>query len=1179
MSELTHVQSDNFVVSSESLNASYLALLEAGPLGSESVDNKLRYVIGVVSGALNVARVSIWNYGDSGNSLTLTLCCDHRHGQDDLNNWALHRRDVPNYFNLLARDHQIAIADLSSDVRAFELHDSYIKPLNIGALLVTTLRNDGEALGIICIEHSDRSRIWNEAEKLFTQASASLIAQIIGNNFLRAKELQLRLMCDYLPIGIVRTDLNGRCTYVNYRWRNLTGMAVENCLGDGWLNPVAADDRQPLQRRLINTDSKAEQFQIDFRLLRQGQVVWISSKWVLERNSEGIAVGLLGSCSDRTREKLSLQRLHNLTTLQQAIIEGANHSIITTDLDGVITSFNRAAEMLLGYSEAEMIGRSTPDIFHAPNEIERRAAQLSMELQEVITPGFDVFTAKVRRGFTEELEWTYLRKDGTTVPVSLSISALRGEGGSITGYLGIAADLTERRLSERILLENEQRYRAVFEGSGDALFLMSNDTFIDCNQTTLQMFGCSRDDIVGVTPLRFSPSLQPDGRDSLVAASAYIEGALHGKNQYFEWLHCRLDRTPFEAEVTLTCVQISGAKQLVAVVRDISARKQAERELASVNELRNWRNQVGSELSNLKSIEAVGKKAIELLVDMSGAYLLSFYQLENSGVRIIAEGGIGVNAVKRLSAELMYPSENLLTLDKAIYIENIAATSLFPPHQIQHAIKRGTRAAVLVPLFYQGLPQGLILLEYKTSHPGFPFASQELEGFAINIAFALASAQHLEELAYRAEHDSLTQLANRAVLQQTLASCIASREPLALMLLDLDRFKEVNDTLGHHIGDKLLCELSVRLKAELDKSDALLCRLGGDEFAVLLRHSNKRQGLNIARDLLSSMRRGFVVDGITLEIGVSIGIACFPQHGTTHHDLLRAADVAMYAAKRNSLGVVAYAPKLDGNSRDRLRLMSELTHAIRNNELVLHYQPKILLSANNAVSGFEALVRWQHPRLGLLAPAAFVPMAEISDVIHALTLEVVRQALTQQNVWRAQGQPLPVAINLSTRNLLHAELFNEVKILLRSSGADPKLLEFEITETTLMQDPANAIKMLEKFAAIGVNIAIDDFGTGYSSLAYLRRLPLHALKIDRTFVTELSHNVQDQVIVRSIITLAHNLNLQVVAEGVEDQATLAMLCELGCDCAQGYLFARPLPAIEIDSWRQMFFVNQKIYAH
>jgi diguanylate cyclase (GGDEF)-like protein len=386
------------------------------------------------------------------------------------------------------------------------------------------------------------------------------------------------------------------------------------------------------------------------------------------------------------------------------------------------------------------------------------------------------------------------------------------------------------------------------------------------------------------------------------------------------------------------------------------------------------------------------------------------------------------------------------------------------------------------------------------------------------------------------------------------------------MLLDLDRFKEVNDTLGHYVGDALLKQIGPRLESALTGSDNQLCRLGGDEFTVLLPGRHETGALEVfAQQVLGILRQPFSIDDMLLELDASIGIAIYPEHGDDSHALLRSADVAMYEAKRKGGGYAFYDRHLDQHSPQRLAIMSELGTAVREQQLCLHFQPKVDLE-RSAITGFEALVRWRHPLQGLLYPDAFMPVAEVSDVIHQLSQRVLELALQQQQMWSAEGGEFSVAVNLSARNLVDERCYHVVRELLETHAVGAGMLELEITETALMHDPEGAAKLLGRIADLGVKLSIDDFGTGYSSLAYLRRLPIDALKIDRVFVRDMLQNEQDAIIVRSIVALAHNLNLMVVAEGVEDASTLASLREMHCDLAQGYYIGRPAPADEIAAW-------------
>ncbi|PAS96414.1 MAG: GGDEF-domain containing protein [Candidatus Dactylopiibacterium carminicum] len=422
----------------------------------------------------------------------------------------------------------------------------------------------------------------------------------------------------------------------------------------------------------------------------------------------------------------------------------------------------------------------------------------------------------------------------------------------------------------------------------------------------------------------------------------------------------------------------------------------------------------------------------------------------------------------------------------------------------------------------------------------------------------------MQELEYQANHDSLTGLPNRIQLHRRATEALRAiaGQPgcLSLMLLDLNRFKEVNDTLGHRTGDALLRLVAQRLQETVAAHQGVVARLGGDEFAMLLpRLPDAARALEIAGEIVRSLYRPTEVEGIFIELGGSIGVAVYPQHGGTSHALLRCADVAMYAAKENSSSVSLYDSSYDEHNPRRLAMITELGSAIRGDQLILHYQPRYYFGSARWCS-CEALVRWQHPRLGFIPPGEFVQFAETSELIRPLTLWVARQAVQQMARWHADGLEVGVSINLSTRNLLDITLPDALAGLLSDVGMEPRFLELEITETALMNDPDRAMLVVNRLAELGMHLSVDDFGTGYSSLAYLKRLPLHALKIDRSFVRDMLHDEQDAIIVRSTVGLAHSLGLQVVAEGVEDAETLAGLHRFGCDEAQGYVLSKPLPA-------------------
>jgi diguanylate cyclase (GGDEF)-like protein len=421
---------------------------------------------------------------------------------------------------------------------------------------------------------------------------------------------------------------------------------------------------------------------------------------------------------------------------------------------------------------------------------------------------------------------------------------------------------------------------------------------------------------------------------------------------------------------------------------------------------------------------------------------------------------------------------------------------------------------------------------------------------------------------YRALHDALTDLPNRTLFDQRAVEAIAeARESggsVAAMLIDLDRFKDVNNTLGHSHGDLLLREVGARLGPALHEGDTI-ARLGGDEFAVVLPGSGPEQVASAAGDVRLALQAPFEIEGVTIEIGASIGIACFPDHGATPDLLLQRADIALYQAKDARSGFEIYSPERDDHSRGRLALAGELRSALGRDELVVFFQPKADIRTGH-ISGAEALVRWAHPRRGLLGPEKFIAIAEHTGMIRPLAERVLETALVQCQAWRQIGHELVVSVNVSAGNLLDPSLVQTVADLLRVTGAPARLLELELTETTIMSDPERALAVLRELRALGIGLSVDDFGTGYSSLAYLRELPVTELKIDRSFIQGMTEDSPNATIVRSTIDLGRNLGLEVVAEGVESAHIWDQLLALGCGLAQGYFLSEPVPADRLTRW-------------
>lgn len=425
-----------------------------------------------------------------------------------------------------------------------------------------------------------------------------------------------------------------------------------------------------------------------------------------------------------------------------------------------------------------------------------------------------------------------------------------------------------------------------------------------------------------------------------------------------------------------------------------------------------------------------------------------------------------------------------------------------------------------------------------------------------------------ETINYLAYHDVLTGLPNRTALRdQMLELILTSRlknESFALLMMNMDRFKEINFTLGYQNGDILLKQVKERLHGTMrDRYTA--ARMEGDKFAVLISDIDADGAMGIAGKIIKAFEKPFVLETLPLDISVSIGIAIFPGHGEDADTLLRRGDIAMHMAKNIEGGFCLYSPQYDQYSTARLGLMTELRHAIEEDQLFLLYQPKIDLRTGQTI-GLEALCRWNHPKSGIIPPDQFISLAESTGLIRQLTLWVIKEVLRQSRNWRQTGIEVSVAVNISAKNLQTPQLLDQLEGIFSTWGVVPGALRLEITESVIMADPQHAMDILKRLTNMGMHFSIDDFGTGYSSLGYLQRLPVDELKIDKSFVMNMLAEESSSMIVHSIIELAHNLRFKVVAEGVENKETLDRLALLGCDYGQGYFISKPIPPAEITAW-------------
>jgi diguanylate cyclase len=514
-----------------------------------------------------------------------------------------------------------------------------------------------------------------------------------------------------------------------------------------------------------------------------------------------------------------------------------------------------------------------------------------------------------------------------------------------------------------------------------------------------------------------------------------------------------------------------------------------------------------------------------------------------------------------------------------VVAQTLVGLAAWQPPPSDRAVRLEGWAVLAIPSLFAFSSIGVLVLAHfqPISTLAVLLATGTLLAVVVRTGLTFREVRALAESRRQALTDDLTGLGNRRLLYQQLEVALAQRaehQAVALLIVDLDRFKEINDALGHHMGDQLLRQIGPRLATLLRNGD-LLVRLGGDEFAVLLTNTDPASATGVAQRLLDGLMEPFDLDGVALHVDASVGLAWCPEHADTATTLLQRADVAMYQAKEGHHGWQPYAVGGQHKARDRLQTIEDLRVALDRDQLVVYYQPKIDPRTRQVV-GVEALVRWAHPTHGLLYPDTFLPLAEQTGLMRQLTLVVLQTALRQGQAWRRDGLDLPVAVNLSVANLLDAHLARQVGDLLASLGLPARALELELTEDTLMADPVRSKQVLADLRALGLRLAVDDYGTGYSSLAYLQELAVDELKLDKSFVMRMTYDQGAAAIVRTTVDLAHSLGLTMVAEGVESETALSELARLGCDVAQGYHISKPLPAEQLTSWIQARLQPQPI---
>lgn len=681
---------------------------------------------------------------------------------------------------------------------------------------------------------------------------------------------------------------------------------------------------------------------------------------------------------------------------KQIIIDSAEFSMITTSTDGTIKSFNAVAQRLLGYTEEELAGKATPAVFHDADEIAARAKVLSKQLSRKIEPGFEVFVVRTRLGLRDENDWTYIAKDQTRIPVRLAVTALRSESGQISGFLGIAQDITEKRETEQSLKLSKQ----VIEHAGEAIMITdAEQNILDVNPMYSKLMGYTLEEVRGKTP------------------------DIHSSGKHDQDFYQALWK--------------------------------------QVNEQGQWYGEIWNRNKN-------------------GVLIPTRQQIST----IRNEQGEVVNY---------------------IWIFN-------------------------------------------------------------DISAQKKTEEQLQQLAY---FDALTGLPNRTLFRDRFHHQMQisrrNKSRFALMYLDLDRFKNVNDTLGHEVGDQLLIEVAKRISSCVRESDTV-SRLGGDEFTVILPDLNDSTAIaTVAQNIIDQLQHVFNLNQHEVYIGASVGITIYPDDASNFNNLNKNADIAMYKAKQEGRGQYRFfSQQMNADNESRRQLENDLRHALLYNELVLHYQPAMNVESGN-VESFEVFLRWEHPQKGLLLPEDFLAVAEDAGLSHDIGTWVLVEVDNCLQRWQKTDCAIyPISINLSVKQFYHIDLLSVIKRSVHEKHLQERKICFDITEAVVREQPDAAIQRMQELNDLGINLAIDGFGAGYMSLSYLRKLPIRTIKFDRSLIQSLQEDTDDAAFLSSIISLARRFHIKVVAVGVEYGAQMVFLQSHGCDAVQGYYFAEPMPVAKVE---------------
>ncbi len=923
----------------------------------------------------------------------------------------------------------------------------------------------------------------------------------------REGELDLvREAFDQTSVGLTLVSLEGDYLVVNRAFCAMSGYSKDELVGESCRRLTHPDDRSADDAALSGVREQGVPPPVsEKRLLRRdGKEIWVRRNSGLMRDASGAPRFVICAFSDLSEQRARDRALQSTNRFLTAIIETSPIAIYATDLDGMITLWNPAAERTFGYTRREALGRRAPFV---PPEMKEEARQL----RERALAG-EVLT---------NLELHRQRADGTMIVINGSAAPLRDDENKIAGLLVMCLDATEAKRAEGAFKEQLHFTRALIDAIPNPVYFKDLEgRFRVYNRAWHELWGQERDwvgktvydmferEVAEIHGARDRPLLEQP-------SSVHYESVMRTREgQDREMLYNKVSFVDQEG-------RLAG---LIGTITDVTKYKETERAL----EASEARFRVLTE-SGLDLISVIGADGAILYQNAALGNLLGYEPTETIG-RIVFDfvHREDVDGVRAAFGRIVETGQFREPLEFRIRhrngqwrtFESLGTNCVDNPHIL-----------------------------------GVVFNSRD-------VTDRKAIQQRIQHLAY---HDNLTGLPNRGLLQDRLAHSIARAErsgrKVAVMFIDLDNFKNINDTLGHDVGDELLRQVSRRL-AECVRAGDTIARQGGDEFIVLLDNLDDGRGASVvAQKILNTLRTAFPLGGTEQHVSGSVGIAVFPEDGRDAQTLMKNADTAMFHGKGIGKNTYQYfTTQMNIAVKRRMTLESALRRAVLQKDFVLHYQPQVNLETGEIVA-VESLVRWKTQDSGTVMPGDFIPLAEETGLINEVGEWVLREACRQNKEWQDRGlAPRRMAVNLSARQFADKAFLDTVIRVLQDTGLDPKWLELEITESQVMRQTEGMILLLNRLSEMGVHLAIDDFGTGYSSLSYLKRLPIQKLKIDQSFIRDITVDPNDAAIVVAIINMARSLDLETIAEGVETQGQLALLRAKDCRVGQGFYFSAPLAA-------------------